>query len=272
MTSLEQFILNNLEALNQEAPPAKTWKQLKAQLDEDELIAFIQKHRNTLDDLEPSTNLWQNIQNALDEKQLQGFLKENKSSIDTFEPSKNLWGNISAQLDEEQQVEKKEESKVVTLTKEPKMVPLRVVWQLAASFVVLLVSVFTIQHFYSQSGGDSNGVQAELTAEQMQKIAPELAEAESYYTRVIHDKISQLRKYNLDETGVDIDAFEAEINKLDSAYGVLRNDLIESQSSEQVMGAMVENLQLRIEILNRQLLILEQIQQLKDGKTDEISI
>ncbi|MGB0522083.1 MAG: hypothetical protein ACPGJS_03945 [Flammeovirgaceae bacterium] len=272
---LEQFILNHLEELNREVPPSHVWTKLKAQLDEDELIDFIQKHREGLDGLEPASHLWQHIQEALEEQQLEGFLEDNKGNLDHLEPSKNIWANISAQLDEEQEANTVSDTKVVSFKKEPKMVPLRVVWQIAASFVLIIVSIFAIQYYTGQPTGNElakQDQQLHLTPEQLSEIAPELAEAESYYTRVIHDKLNQLRNYKLDDAGVDIQTFEAEIKHLDSVYIELKSDLIESQRNEQVMGAMVENLQLRIEILNRQLLILEQIQQLKDGKTDEISI
>lgn len=271
MNQLEKFILGNLNELNQAQPSAKVWKQLKHKMDEDQLINFIQKHRNTLDSELPSPLLWQNIQTALEETKLQEFLQENSTELDTHEPSNKLWASISAQLDDEQvPTEKEVETPVIPLKKAPKMVPLRTVWQIAAGFIILLVAVFAIQQNISTTPATT--AQVEISPDLLQKIAPDLAEAEAYYTRVIHNKLGELRNFNLEGTGVDLNSFEAEINHLDSAYTGLKQDLVESQRNEQVMGAMMENLQLRIEILNRQLQILEQIQQLKDGKTDEISI
>ena len=273
MGTLEKFILDHLEELNQVVPPTKVWNKLKAQLDEDELVAFIQKHRTQLDGLEPSDQLWSNIQMALEEQQLQGFLTENKTELDDLEPSRNIWDNISNQLDQEQEVVEQTPVKVVELKNEPKMVPLRVVWQVAAAFTLLIVSIFVIQNYTNQQiGGKTDEAYSQVTDEQLQQIAPELAEAESYYTRVIHEKLVELRSYQLDDAGVDINTFEAEITHLDSVYASMKIDLVESQSNEQVMSAMIENLQLRIDILNRQLMILEQIKKLKAGKTDEISI
>jgi phage shock protein A len=61
--------------------------------------------------------------------------------------------------------------------------------------------------------------------------------------------------------------FAGDIRKLDSTYQVLRNTLPANPNKEQLLQAMISNLQMQISLLNQQLQI---IQQVKRPKTEKI--
>ena len=98
------------------------------------------------------------------------------------------------------------------------------------------------------------------------EISPDLLEAESFYTSLIDQKSKEIdvksRKYGLEEE------FHAEIEVLDSLYLTLKNDL-KFGNEEVLVDAMILNLQLRIEILNQQLSI---IQSIENRQKDEATI
>ena len=63
----------------------------------------------------------------------------------------------------------------------------------------------------------------------------------------------------------------SEIDQLDSTYHELKSNLKEGYN-ERIIDAMVVNLQMRIDILNRQLDVLEKIKNLTEDETTNISI
>jgi phage shock protein A len=61
--------------------------------------------------------------------------------------------------------------------------------------------------------------------------------------------------------------FSADIRKLDSTYQVLRNTLPANPNKEQLLEAMISNLQMQIDVLNQQLRIIQQVRQPKSSNT-----
>ena len=84
---------------------------------------------------------------------------------------------------------------------------------------------------------------------------------EYYYQMVIHEKLEKIKAYDeaLSER-IKKDFFQ-ELSTLDAAYQTMKRELVESQSNEQVISAMIHNLQLRIDVLNKQLEILNEIEE-----------
>ena len=98
----------------------------------------------------------------------------------------------------------------------------------------------------------------------MQEINPELAEAETFYTAMINQKREEIvllgDKYAL---GRD---FMRDIDQLDQMYEKLKLDL-NSGNEDNLVDAMIRNLQLRIEILNQQLQIIQSIEKSQENDT-----
>lgn len=165
--------------------------------------------------------------------QLEKFIMENRSAFDEAEPSEKLWTKIDQKLER----------------KKPGM---SVIWKVAA--VLFLVSTIVLL-LDKNSSGDPSGP----------TMSQEFVDAEDYYVTLINQR-KQLIRDKL--TPEEEKTFLTEINDLDAMYLELKKTYQTNASSERVVDAMINNLQLRLQILNLQLEILENI---KD-QNHEISI
>lgn len=86
--------------------------------------------------------------------------------------------------------------------------------------------------------------------------AQEFLQAESFYSAMIIEKRNLIQDYD-NETLVA--EFEKDLRDLDSLYEQLKVDFEAKSGDEKIMNAMINNLRLRVEILNRQIEVLERI-------------
>ncbi len=179
------------------------------------------------------------------EDKLKKFAQDHREEFDTFEPRPDLWQDISREL------EKKQFRKVIPFYQ-------RAVWRYAA-VVTLLVGVgYGLVQYGIGLGHDDKLV----PIASLEQIAPEMAEVETYYLSVINQKKRERGTYNLRQMGVETD-FKGELSKLDSSYAQLKKELYTNPNKQQVIDAMMQNLQIRISILNEQLEVLNRIKQAK---------
>jgi len=129
------------------------------------------------------------------------------------------------------------------------------IWR-AAALVLLAVSVFLLVE--RQSLKQDNMVAT------VEDINPEFYEAEGYFTQMIEEKQAVLVAYRNEYPDLITD-FETDIDKLDQMYSQLKKEL-KSENTEQVVDALIQNLQLRIDILNQQLVILENIRNAQNNE------
>jgi len=90
------------------------------------------------------------------------------------------------------------------------------------------------------------------------------AEEMYHYTRLIELKHDELKSLKKDEPLL-YKKFASDVNKLDSVYNTLKAQLPQQSNREQVIEAMITNLQLQIGLLNRQLKIIKQIKHSKQS-------
>lgn len=117
-------------------------------------------------------------------------------------------------------------------------------WRAAA---VLLLGVSAIQFYYS-----SLDVQVSTDSAMQQ----DFVDVESFYTAQISEKVSLIR-------GSDLfmdDQFTEDFEKLEAMYAVLSEEL-KKRPSEKVKDALVLNMLVRIDLLNRQLQVMEESKQ-----------
>lgn len=140
-------------------------------------------------------------------------------------------------------------------------VSLPLFWRAAASFLILLAA--SVYFVWNLSGNKENDKFSEenfanqANSALFNELAPELSQAEFYYKQIIAQKFESMQAYPANPELKK--NFAQDIAELDSAYLTMRTDLLESNGNEQVIAQMVENLQTRIELLSRQLKILETI-------------
>lgn len=92
--------------------------------------------------------------------------------------------------------------------------------------------------------------------------AGDLAAAESeemyHYAKLVEIKQKELKTIERDEPLL-YKQFSMDVNKLDSAYHGLQEQLTRNPNREQILEAMLQNLQLQMGLLNHQLDIIKQI-------------
>lgn len=168
--------------------------------------------------------------------QFEKFIIENRESFNDETPPNSLWNSIDKRL-------------------EKKTSPFHGMWKVAA-VLFLLSTVYLIIDKYTQS---SEGPQ----------LSQEFVQAEDYYTSLISQR-KQLIKEQLSPEQEQ--QFLIEIDQLDIMYEELKNTYKTNASNERVVDAMINNLQLRLDILNKQLEILENINRQNNEIDTEITI
>ncbi len=171
---------------------------------------------------------------------LEKYIGENKDKLDTGIPSDAVWESIEKELEEE--VPKK----IFNLTN---------LWKVAAVFFFGL-SI----HLLSQMNQTTDVTSIQVA----QTMDEEFLETETFYVSQISTKRTQLLQ-NSRENPELVKDFTNDINKLDSIYQTLKGEL-ESENTDALQNALIQNLQLRMELLNQQLMILENV---KNSNTHE---
>jgi len=171
---------------------------------------------------------------------LEKFIKSHRAEMDHKEPRPDLWIEIANEISSE--------------TKQRSLTKSFVWWRAAAILLLFVTSLMVLERFVSEPD------------EKEVVMSEELIEAESFYVDLISQKREEVITLSGDlELG---DEFVQEINTLDSMYTLLKQDL-KNGNNENVADAMILNLQLRIEVLNKQLSIIQSIENRKNENQDE---
>lgn len=172
---------------------------------------------------------------------LEKIIRENRDAFDDKSPRRNVWAEIEKELQ---------------LEPEKTQLGWLVIWKVAA-VIFLFTSIWLA---YDKFSGERQG---ESVAEVESNI-PQLTEAEKFYTSVINEKRAEIIELTKNRQDLRKE-FLYSLNDLDSMYTVLKKELPKGNSDE-IADAMIMNLQLRIDILNKQLGILQEIQNKKDNE------
>ncbi len=198
---------------------------------------------------------------------LEEFVSENREAFDVFEPRPELWQEICQELPKT----KKETTKVIkfnfgdSFSFSGDLVFMRV-----AAAVVLLLGCALTFILTKQNVPNTANTLAAATEVPLNRIAPEMVEVEAYYTSQIEAKKNQLSEYDLKVLGLDKDQeIDQELERLNNSYLQLKKELYTTPNTDKVMDAMIQNLQLRIRVLNRQLEILQKVEQLQQQQPSE---
>jgi hypothetical protein len=189
---------------------------------------------------------------------LEKFVRENRQAFDTETAKDFIWEGIEAKLNE--QAESKGITKVVSLRSRiyryAKVAAIGLVLLTIGGF---LGSYWTVQNQEKQF---SFGV-----------INEEYQELETFYAAQVNLQLNRLRKYRLDESLME------DIEELDASFEELQKELkiqgVEADN-EEIINAMIDNYQSKIEILERVLSRLEREnknqQSVKNNKDGKVSL
>ena len=177
---------------------------------------------------------------------LEKYIRENRASFDDRNPSAEVWHKINDQLDNDVK---------------PQVYLGTYMWRAAA--VLFFVAVVWLlvdrnNNMYNISQIPANNDESQIG----------FNDVEAFYMKEIEAKQQLILQFVSDTPEINRDLL-GEIDQLDSTYQVLKSTA-EKGYSEKVLDAMVLNLQMRIDILNRQLEVLEKIKNLKENETASI--
>ena len=180
---------------------------------------------------------------------LEKFINNNRGEFDDMVPSEKLWQQVEA-----------------AITKKPgKLFRLSPVirWSTAAAVLIIVAAAaFTLIN-------KKNPVEKTLIAKSKDTVvtdlitlAPEEAPEMNQFAKLIAGKQEELKLLSKEQPAL-YQKFAKDITQLDSSYNILKNKLSITPNREMLIEAMIQNLELQLNVLNQQLNIIQQIKQSK---------
>lgn len=136
-------------------------------------------------------------------------------------------------------------------------------WLSVAASVVILISV-AIQFYPSDLNNKKLIKDSEKQEVSLGSLSPELQSIESYYVNSINLEISNLEV--TDDNKEVLDSYLAKIGELTSEYKSLTQELNTKGVSDEIINALINNLQLRLQLLQR---LKKQLNDLKNLNTKQ---
>jgi hypothetical protein len=188
---------------------------------------------------------------------IERFVRDNRDSFDENVPPSKIWENIEKELK-------------INPAPAHKMRWIR--WTMAAAATMAL----GIGIWWIYSSGSSVSPVAQVQKDSGNNISPEkrpaeldIADIDPAYAQQVVQFISLIDKKQdeLKSLGKDqpelYRKFSSDIERLDSTYAILKLQLPVNPNKEELLQAMISNLQLQIDLLNQQLNIINKIKQSK---------
>ena len=223
-------------------------------------------------------------------QRLEQFVDEHREDFDTEVPSGKVWDNIRQEM--EPPKEKQKKTIILHLTRTSLSVA-------AAALLVIAVGFWYLGSRHTTSNGtqgpavattdptpksSTEGAQTPDTIEKAVVPAPQpekeqlaatqpkeekkqrqpkdeesiINEEMTHYARLVELKHEELKTIEKDEPLL-YRQFASDAHKLDSVYHNLQQELPKNPNKEQLLEAMLQNLQLQMGLLNHQLDIIKQI-------------
>ncbi|MBO0948678.1 anti-sigma factor [Fibrella forsythiae] len=179
---------------------------------------------------------------------LEKFIRDNRDAFEQDGPSAGLWERIADQLPD-QPAPAKTAQPFRAVHRQPSWT--RSYWTWAASIALLLLagSLWWINDRYAPTK------QADVMA-----FSPTYAKEVAQYSSLIEAKRTELQQ--LTESNPDLyDEFSQDLNRLEASYKGLKKELPNTPNQEVLIQAMIQNLQLQIDLLNEQLRVIQRIKQ-----------
>ena len=183
-----------------------------------------------------------------EDRNLEQFIQNNREAFDNCEAPAGLWDKIDKSLGKEI-IPNPEPDEIIIKFKKSSISKLKI-WAMAASLILLIgyVSVF-----YLNNKSDS-------TEQIVAEVAPQYGDKMVQYTSLIESKREEIKQIETHDP-VMYKEFATEIEKLNQDYQNLQTELSQTPNQEDLVKAMVQNLQVQLDILNRQLKIIEKVKE-----------
>ena len=175
---------------------------------------------------------------------IENFIEDNRAKFDDDVPSGKVWENIESAF----KVKKKVRPVQMPLFK----------WNMAAAAILIIGCIIYFQ-INKKNVEDDKTVKTETD---INTLAPEHAPEMNEFAKLINMKQEELKTLSKEQPQL-YQKFTTDITQLDSSYKSLKNQLSSSPNTELLIEAMIQNLQLQLNVLNQQLNIINEIKQSK---------
>lgn len=180
--------------------------------------------------------------------QLKKFVDDNREVFDSDNPDPKLFSKLQQRLKDDNSSDRK-------------VHPLRSFRLIAAIAATVIIIISASLYFILQKSNNTTTTTGPQNADNATMIPdPVYAKQIDQYKQMIDFQQTELRKIETEHPEL-YRQFTDDIDQLDSAYRVLKTTLPENPNTEILLEAMIHNLQLQTELLNRQLLIIKEIKQ-----------
>lgn len=170
--------------------------------------------------------------------QLEDFVHRHREKFDDREPSAKVWKGIEGSLGLAAR------SWVSSLA----------LWR-AAAIVFMALSVYLL-------------IPKGLTKGENSLALKEFTDVEAFYTQQISNKVELIQEF---QTNEGLNGFTHDFQQLEAMYLVLKEEM-KTRPSDKVKDALVLNLLVRIDLLNKQLHHLEEKREATQGEKKERSV
>lgn len=184
---------------------------------------------------------------------LERFVRDNRDDFDSYEPSKALWKKIEVEVAKQQPAGKRLNGKMV------KLGGARWGIAVAASIAILLTVGYGLITYLQLP--DSITSMPPVPPAYKNTYGKELVQ----FTSLVEQKREELKALESADPQL-YHQFDVELQALDKSYQGLKNDLPQNPNPEDLLKAMVQNLNMQIDLLNQQLQIIQKIKEVKNGK------
>jgi hypothetical protein len=193
-------------------------------------------------------------------KSLERFIRDNREKFDAEQPSPASWEKIEQSLSTP-----KQRSAVYRLNGKK--------WWLMAAAVLAIVLTSSLYIFLHPGHEEIPVVQSKTTDTApenntgdpvIEAIDPDYAARVAKFSGLIEEKQHELEAIRTDQPDL-YRKFSRDIQRLDSTYHALKYELPVNPNKEELLQAMIYNLQLQIDLLNQQLNIIQKIKQAKSA-------
>ncbi len=187
---------------------------------------------------------------------LEDFVNSNRDAFDNEAPTDQVWNSIQGRLNPG--LATQPAAKVVRLG--------WIKWAAAAAVILVTGTILFIRNEGKKPAETASIAQTPVQppaissndSALLNEINPAYAKEVYHFTQLIELKQSELKQIEKDNP-VLYKQFLGDINKLDSSYNSLKQQLPANPNREQLLEAMISNLQLQMDLLNQQLQIIQQI-------------
>lgn len=177
-------------------------------------------------------------------KSLEDIIKQNREEFDSEIPSEQVWSHIQSKLNKQKNV----------FTWKPYMA--------AASIMLFIMGTWLIANYKFDS---KNSTVASST------IPNEVKEAQVQFTSLIELKRTELNAYRNAQPEL-INEFDKQLTELKNNYNSLLPQLQDANKRDIVLQAVIENLQMQVNVLNQQIEIINQLKTQQNETNNPIQL